>query len=140
MDEDEPLDKAAARELQEETSVNPSDVLLSQASSQSMMHAEQFRFFSALSRTKLSCDKHVAPMLNCVQMHIVAQEVKVQTEEFFAQVLRLALCGMFFAGWGIWGPRQGSEGLVCLCGLCSTCAIHQHGRQSCSEFVCAHVC
>ncbi len=32
MDEDEPLDKAAARELQEETSVNPKDVLLTQAS------------------------------------------------------------------------------------------------------------
>jgi len=32
VDEDEPLDKAAARELQEETSVNPKDVLLTQAS------------------------------------------------------------------------------------------------------------
>ena len=32
MDKDEPLDKAAARELQEETSVNPKDVLLTQAS------------------------------------------------------------------------------------------------------------
>lgn len=30
VDEDEPLDKAAARELQEETSVNPKDVLLTQ--------------------------------------------------------------------------------------------------------------
>ncbi|CAL8464179.1 g3714 [Coccomyxa elongata] len=30
VDENEPLDKAAARELQEETSVNPSDVLLTQ--------------------------------------------------------------------------------------------------------------
>ncbi|KAA6422057.1 MAG: nudix hydrolase [Trebouxia sp. A1-2] len=32
VDKDEPLDKAAARELQEETSVNPKDVLLTQAS------------------------------------------------------------------------------------------------------------
>lgn len=30
VDKDEPLDKAAARELQEETSVNPKDVLLTQ--------------------------------------------------------------------------------------------------------------
>jgi ADP-ribose pyrophosphatase YjhB (NUDIX family) len=30
VDENEPLDTAAARELQEETSVNPSDVLLTQ--------------------------------------------------------------------------------------------------------------
>lgn len=32
VEEDEPLDKAAARELQEETGVNPADVLLTQAS------------------------------------------------------------------------------------------------------------
>ncbi len=32
VDENEPLDKAAARELQEETGVNPDDVLLTQAS------------------------------------------------------------------------------------------------------------
>lgn len=32
VDENEPLDKAAARELQEETGVNPADVLLTQAS------------------------------------------------------------------------------------------------------------
>ena len=32
MDENEPLDKAAARELQEETSVDPRDVLLTQVS------------------------------------------------------------------------------------------------------------
>ena len=32
MDENEPLDKAAARELEEETSVKPSDVILEQAS------------------------------------------------------------------------------------------------------------
>lgn len=31
VDEHEPLDKAAARELQEETGVNPADVLLTQA-------------------------------------------------------------------------------------------------------------
>lgn len=30
VDENEPLEKAAARELQEETSVNPKDVLLTQ--------------------------------------------------------------------------------------------------------------
>ena len=30
MDENEPLDHAAARELQEETSVNPEDILLTQ--------------------------------------------------------------------------------------------------------------
>ena len=30
VDENEPLDKAAARELQEETSVDPKDVLLTQ--------------------------------------------------------------------------------------------------------------
>lgn len=30
MDENEPLDRAAARELQEETSVDPKDVLLTQ--------------------------------------------------------------------------------------------------------------
>ena len=30
VNEDEPLDRAAARELQEETSVNPNDVLLTQ--------------------------------------------------------------------------------------------------------------
>lgn len=30
VDENEPLDRAASRELQEETSVNPSDVLLTQ--------------------------------------------------------------------------------------------------------------
>lgn len=33
MDEDEPLERAAARELQEETSVNPADVLLTQVRS-----------------------------------------------------------------------------------------------------------
>ena len=32
VDENEPLDKAAARELQEETSVDPKDVLLIQVS------------------------------------------------------------------------------------------------------------
>lgn len=32
MNENEPLDKAAARELEEETSVKPSDVILEQAS------------------------------------------------------------------------------------------------------------
>lgn len=32
VDKDEPLDKAAARELQEETSVNPKDVFLTQVS------------------------------------------------------------------------------------------------------------
>ena len=32
MDENEPLDKAAARELEEETSVKPNDVILEQAS------------------------------------------------------------------------------------------------------------
>lgn len=31
VDENEPLDKAAARELEEETSVKPSDVILEQA-------------------------------------------------------------------------------------------------------------
>lgn len=33
VDEDEPLERAAARELQEETSVNPADVLLTQVKS-----------------------------------------------------------------------------------------------------------
>lgn len=37
VDADEPLEQAAARELQEETSVDPSDVLLTQASDPSQV-------------------------------------------------------------------------------------------------------
>lgn len=65
VDENEPLDKAAARELQEETSVNPSDVLLTQASQQvkplKIMHAVQARLFLAPKKTELLCGKHSAP-------------------------------------------------------------------------------
>ena len=39
VDENEPLDKAAARELQEETSVNPKDVLLTQVLNEAAMQA-----------------------------------------------------------------------------------------------------
>ena len=39
VDEDEPLDKAAARELQEETSVNTKDVLLTQVLNEAAMQA-----------------------------------------------------------------------------------------------------
>ena len=65
VDENEPLDKAAARELQEETSVNPSDVLLTQASSQSMMHAVLHQVFCASSGANLLCNQHFAPLTRC---------------------------------------------------------------------------
>lgn len=53
VDENEPLEKAAARELQEETSVNPKDVLLTQvgnACSKFITKFFDFTFLNVLHR------------------------------------------------------------------------------------------
>ena len=60
MDENEPLDHAAARELQEETSVNPKDVLLTQIGA----FGDPGRW-ERLAGTAACSRRHMAVLLGC---------------------------------------------------------------------------
>ena len=140
MDENEPLDKAAARELQEETSVNPSDVLLTQASSQSMMHALQHQPFCALSRINLLCKMQFCS----------SHPVHSMLRKLFARVLMRLLCrlghlatraGIPGAGVSLWPtqplchPPAWASKLQCapLClhvNICTASVLHLDSRES----------
>ena len=66
MDENEPLDHAAARELQEETSVNPKDVLLTQIGA----FGDPGRW-EWLAGAAACSRRHVALLLGCFQHYML---------------------------------------------------------------------
>ena len=112
VDKDEPLDKAAARELQEETSVNPKDVLLTQVT-----NGSAYRLLLCTLQQRHSARHHVSTCKDSAYPNIAA---------FLHQII----CG---ADWHIWGPWQRSQGLASQCCICSPGPHNRSRSESCSK-------
>lgn len=111
MDENEPLDKAAARELQEETGVNPADVLLTQASC-------------------ILCWLGRPQSLPVCQLRLfAARGPRAQQTAEAGTSHPLHLTPTAPAGWGVWRPWARPARLVRVRGICSPRA---HNRAWCA--------
>lgn len=121
VDQDEPLDRAAARELQEETSVDPSSVLLEQVQ-QFCINMLQIRVCCVLYTSKIEVE---ALCCSCTRQ----SSAGTATRERSLGIIGSQPCSGSLAGWSFWRPGAGPARLVRVGSICRACAIDQHGRQ-----------
>lgn len=138
MDENEPLDHAAARELQEETSVDPKNILLTQV--QDICYPHRWRSLAQcaaqpLAAMRLHPEVHSgrtlcatssgnktrgcsgAPAFACSWVCVVPSEWQTQYSCTLPPLPR--------PGGHLWGPRPRPPWVVCERGLCSPGALHR---------------